>query len=391
MASTTLHKPRPLRTPAHRPPTALLSDRRLLARASLALLLANVRYWHSVAPIVRAELRRWRQHALAIDEPDLRALALAKLNAEGFHAEAAAMLATVAPRSQRRDVVVAIVALEILFDYLDGLTERPSPDPLADGLARFQAYTDAIALPAHAQARPHDDGYLAALSGRARTALARLPAAGAITQVALASTALAAEAQVRMHAVPRLGLDQLESWATSAAGGLDPQWREFLAAAASSVLGVHALIAAAADPRTTPQDAAEIAGAYTSTCTLLTLLDGLVDHDQDTLPAEQPRPGYIDLYSHADELSDTLTGTARRAVTQARVLPNASHHVMTLAGVVAYYTSAPGARGELAAPIVSRLQRQLAPLIYPALATMRAWRLAKRIRNRRTPDLGGLT
>jgi hypothetical protein len=65
---------------------------------------------------------------------------------------------------------------------------------------------------------------------------------------------------------------------------------------------------------------------------------------------------------------------------------------MTLVGVVAYYTSDPGARGELAAPIVERLQRQLTPLISPTLALMRGWRLAKRMRtgNRRASRSGGL-
>ena len=38
---------------------------------------------------------------------------------------------------------------------------------------------------------------------------------------------------------------------------------------------------------------------------------------------------------------------------------------MMLVGVVAYYTSDPGARSELAAPIVERLQAELAPLIFP--------------------------
>jgi len=63
-----------------------------------------------------------------------------------------------------------------------------------------------------------------------------------------------------------------------------------------------------------------------------------------------------------------------------------------LIGVVAYYTSAPGARGELAAPIVKRLQAELQPLVSPTLALMRAWRLAKRMRagNRRAPSSRGL-
>ena len=51
---------------------------------------------------------------------------------------------------------------------------------------------------------------------------------------------------------------------------------------------------------------------------------------------------------------------------------------MLLIGVVAYYSSAPGAESELARPVIARLRRELAPLIAPTLAVMRAWRGARR-------------
>jgi tetraprenyl-beta-curcumene synthase len=365
-----------------------LGDRRLVARAGLALVLANVRYWRTVAPIVRGQLRHWEQRAGAIDDPELRALALEKLRDESFHAEAAAMLATLAPREHRRDVVEAIVALELLFDYLDGLTELPTADPLGDRALLFNAYRDALAPHppgAGELADRHDGDYLQGLSDTVSDRLQRLPAACAIAPLALENAALGAQTQVRMHTVAELGVGQLEDWARSAADGTGLPWRELLAAAASSVLVIHALIAAAADPGTTGVQAAEIETAYLSTCVLLTLLDGLVDHDEDTRAANASGAaaglGYLGLYEdRREELSQTLTGAARRAAMQARALPNGPHHLMVLVGVVAYYTSAPGANSELAAPIVKPLQRQLAPLIFPTLALMRAWRLAKRVR-----------
>ena len=42
------------------------------------------------------------------------------------------MLATFAPRAARAQVVEAIVASQLLFDLLDGLTERPSADPMGE-------------------------------------------------------------------------------------------------------------------------------------------------------------------------------------------------------------------------------------------------------------------
>jgi tetraprenyl-beta-curcumene synthase len=356
-----------------------------VARAALALGLANLRYWTSVAPVARGELRRWERRAQAIEDRELRALALEKLRGEGFHAEAAAMMATLAPRPHRADAVRAIVALELLFDYLDGLTERPSADPLGDGARLFAAYTDALS----GGSETNDGSYLWALSDAAGEALRRLPAASAIAEVALASARRSAQAQTRMHAAGQLGAEQVERWARGEADGTGLTWRELLAGAASSVLAVHALIAAAADPDTTRAQAGEIERGYLQTCVLLTLLDGLVDHEEDRADRREER-GYIDLYEDRDELARTLTDATRRAAGQVRALPNGPHHAMTLVGVVAYYTSAPGARGRLARPIVTPLQRQLAPLIFPALWLMRTWRLAKHASNRRTRRSGGL-
>ena len=368
------------------PGGSALGDRRMVARAGLALMSANFRYWTSVAPIVRSELRRWETVARAIEDQELRGLALGKLGEEGFHAEAAAMLATLAPRAHRRDATEAIIALELLFDYLDGLTERPHADPLAEGERLFAAYTD-VFDPDGTRARVRGgDEYLRALSGAARAAFARLPAASPVAAAAQTSARRGAQAQTRMHAAGQLGTAQVEDWAKAETDGTGLAWRDLLAGAASSVLTAHALIAAAADPETTPEQAAAIESAYLSTCVLLTLLDGLVDHEQD---ARNGGTGYIGLYRDREELSQALAGAVERAAGQARTLRDGPHHAMTMVGVVAYYASAPGARREPAKAICRRLRRQLEPLASPTLMIMRAWRLARRRRERRQPATDG--
>src|ERR1700683_4984651 len=108
-------------------------DRRLMIHAGVALMRATARYWLITAPLVRTQLRHWAGCAHAIGDPALRSLALQKLDQERFNAEVAAMLATLAPRSSRADAVQAIVALEVLYDYLDGLTELPAREALRAG------------------------------------------------------------------------------------------------------------------------------------------------------------------------------------------------------------------------------------------------------------------
>jgi tetraprenyl-beta-curcumene synthase len=355
-------------------------------RAGLALAVANKRYWPTVAPLVRAELRRWRRRAQAIADPDLRALALERLREVGFNSEVAATLATLAPRVHRAATVRAMVALELLYDYLDGLTELPAREPLRDGRQLLRALTDAVtqSVPPrqdYYRYRPgcDDGGYVDELVHTVRTALAQLPAAAAIGEAAQGSAARCAEAQVRAHAAARLGSGQAEAWARREAAGTPFHWRELLAGAASSVIVLDALIAAAADERTTRCEAAQIAAAYLSICALATMLDSVVDYEGDER-AGRLGVGYMRYYADRELLARELNSSARHAASRAGSLKDGAHHLMTMVGVVAYYTSEPGANGSFARPLVRNLHREFQPLITPTLAILRIWRLLKRVR-----------
>ncbi len=355
------------------------------ARVMLALASTNLRYWTSVAPLVGKELRRWREQAERIGAPRARELALRNLREEGFTAQAAAMLATLAPRAQRRQATEAIVALEVMYDYLDGLTEQPSGDSIEDGERRFGAYMHAFdeQTPPGGEHETRggevEDPYLDALADTVKSALAGLPAIAAVRDASRAAAARSAQAQVRMHAAAGAGNGELRQWAEQAARASGLGWRELLAAGASSVIALHALIAAAADPRTTPAEAAAIDAAYRSISALSTILDSLIDEQHDIASGEA---SFIGLYASEEELTRELTRIAREALTQARALRNAPQHLMMLAGVVGYFTSNPRASSARAAPITAELHRQLEPSMTPTLAVMRTWRRAKSIRAR---------
>ena len=146
--------------------------------AAAALVLAYLRYWLTVAPRVRRALRHWHQLAESISDPVLRAQAAGKLHEERANTEAIATLCTLAPRRYRATVLHAVVALQVMYDYLDAVTEHPVTDPLRDGHQLFRAFVVAL-TPGEAPVdyyrhHPHrdDSGYLDALVRCARDSIA---------------------------------------------------------------------------------------------------------------------------------------------------------------------------------------------------------------------------
>jgi tetraprenyl-beta-curcumene synthase len=350
--------------------------------AGVALLLANARYWSTVAPAVRREIAHWRRRAAAIEDPDLRRLALEKLQGESFNAEAAAMLATLAPGKTRGAAVRAIVALEILYDYLDGLTETPAGHAPQDGERLMRALTDAVEPyepraasygPAIADSRGR--GYLEQLVDTSRAALGMLPGLPAVAAQLHRSAARGAAAQLHLHRASAHGTAELERWARLRSTESPLEWREFVAGAACSVLAIHALVAAAADPRSTPAQAAALDRTYLPIAALPTMLDSVIDRPRDR---HFGGIGLLVLYP------DSTIPPARLAEVVALSLElspgrRRSHHVMILVGVVAYYASAPGAGDAHARAAVEAACQPLSPLLEPTLRLMRLWRVIRRL------------
>jgi hypothetical protein len=141
---------------------------------------------------------------------------------------------------------------------------------------------------------------------------------------------------------------------------------------------LHALITATGDPHTSQEQAFAVDELYLSVCAVTTLLDGLVDYEQDM--QNMGHPGYVRYYEDHDALAQGLRSVIHRAASIGRDIPNGAYHLMTLVGVVAYYLSAPSASSEYARDVTEQIRRELKPLITPPLAVMRAWRIAKRAR-----------
>jgi len=326
----------------------------------VALLKGLSIYWLVIYPRTREELRRWSRRAAAIEDPELRRQALAKLRSERMVLEGAAAFALLAEPRHRVPVIRACVTFEILYELTDVLGEQPVADPVAHNEALNRALLSAVEpmTPHEAHLRAidkHDPDYLHELIDACRAALMRLPAHTAILPTLQRLAGLAAETQTRNHAGLRERHCSLARWAASHGVG-DATWWE-LAAATSSPLGIFALFAAASDPTLAAEEVAAIDAAYFPWIgALVWLLESLVDHLED---ADGDNLNYFAQYASHEEAARRLVLLAERAGTAATELPNGATHSLLLAGGVGLYLSTREASHPAVRDAVDALRRSI--------------------------------
>jgi tetraprenyl-beta-curcumene synthase len=331
-------------------------------------------YLGRVVPLVRREIGLWRGAAEAIPDPLLRAHALAVLGEKALNVEATAVFATLTPRSTRATAIRAMAALEIAVDFLDGLGSQPSPDPLRDGLQLHRALSAALTPGAAPQdwyrfhPQRDDGGYLDRLVTACQESVASLPSHRAVLPLAQRAAGRCGEGQSYRHAAEHGDAAPLRAWASRQEPLGIYRWWEVAAGAGSSV-AAHALIAAAADPRSTAAEAGLIDAAYFPSIGALTvLLDDLIDRDED---ASAGAHNYLAYYADSEDAAnrlDLIAGEGRSAIAQLR---HPHRHAAILAGVAGFYLSAREAKTPYARPIRDRLLRSTGPAVRPIVASMR--------------------
>jgi tetraprenyl-beta-curcumene synthase len=301
------------------------------AREIVAAAGALFAYVTTVLPRVRRELRR-----------------LGPLPEEkAKNAEAVAVFATLAPRRRRGAVVRAIVALQVAIDLRDELEESgEGTDPERLGL----------------------------LESRWRQEVARLPAYGAVRPRLDRAIEHCEQGQRQTHRAAAEGPVSLQAWAEGLPHSSEYRWWE-VAAGASSSVAAHALIAAAARPDTSPDEAEAIDAAYNPPIGALTvLLDDLVDLEQDRDAGEH---NYVGYYAGAAEAADRLSLIANRGRRSIEPLRRGRRHEAILAGVAAFYLGDRRAETRFAWPT----RKQLPAALGPGASLLTAFmRLEKRTR-----------
>lgn len=327
---------------------------------------AFVRYRRAVLPLVRREMQGWRADAASIPDPILRGHALGALTDKAANVEATAVMAVLAPRRSRRRVIRASTALQVAVDYLDSLGEEPGPDPLRAGLDLHGALAAALEpgggpgswYANHPQSE--DGGYLERLIATCRDSAARLPSAEAVLPPARRAAVRCGEGQAHTHATAVGSTRPLRGWATELAAPSGYEWWE-VAAGASSSVAAHALLALAGSPGTTDAQAEKVDAAYFPSIGALTvLLDDLVDREDDSATGQHNYLRYYPSDAVAAERLEAIVADARESIAH---LPRSSLHRAIVAGILAFYLSAPDAAGNGAGAVRERLLASSGPVV----------------------------
>jgi tetraprenyl-beta-curcumene synthase len=345
---------------------------------------AASRYWLTVFPRARWGLRHWRDRAGQIPDPTLRQLALDSLRESG-NIEGAAAFAAFAPRAHRGAVVRALVAFQAAYNYADLLSEQSHEQSheetvVANGRRLHQALLMALDLSASQPdyyahyPQCEDGGYLRAMVDACRAALSTLPSYAAVAE----SAHRAAERIVVFQSL-NVGKAQgdheaFARWARreTATSGTDLEWWETAAAAGSS-LGVHVLIAAAADGALERAKIVALDDAYFPWIGALhSLLDNLIDRQEDARTNQHSLVGY---YASSERAAARLQMLAVEAMDRARALPRGSRHAIIVAAMVGNYLSTPEAKAPDVRAISQNVLEAIGDLASPTLLVFRLRRL----------------
>ncbi len=331
-----------------------------------------------VIPRVSSEVDAWRRCALTIPDAPIRHDALSALSTKRFNPEGAALFA-VLPRRYDTSLVRLLVAFQVLLDFLDSVSERRVLRPVANGDQLHRALVEALqpGAPISDYYRYHpwqdDGGYLRALVSTCRECCAMLPSYACVQPLVVRGARRCGVQGLNHDPDPLRREARLERWARAEfAGESELSWWE-LTAAASSTLGIHALLAHAADPALAERDVREVDAAYMPwVCAASTMLDSYVDEAIDIVDDGH---SYVAHYASPSNAARRICGLVRRSMCEARGLRGGARHTLIVAGMASMYLSADEARTPTMRATTDKFIEAGGSLTRVLLPILRLWRI----------------
>jgi tetraprenyl-beta-curcumene synthase len=351
----------------------ILSEMSESLRDASALCSTIARYWLTIRPRANRELKSLRYRVQRIPDPILRRQASFVLSEESWTIEGAAFFATLVPPEHLSTAVRLMVGVQALYTYIDGLGEEPSPDRFRDSTQLQLALMDVLDPSASStpyylhHGRDNDGGFLDDLIADCQESFRALPSTPAVMPGARRMAARYRECQSHTHAAIGGGFEGLKAWSLEQEVEGPYAWQE-VAAGANNTISIHALFAAAGDPRTTPEEAKQIEDVYFAVCALASLLDSLIDYRRDLSTGNFSS---IAGYETNRAAAERLGALACKADDGVRSLHHGRRHAAILCSIVAAYLSAPEARSGYALPVTTHIIESLGPMASIALPLMR--------------------
>lgn len=328
---------------------------------------------------VSREVRVWRARALMIPDAPIREDALESIERKRENADGAALF-SILPRRRDHNLLRLLVAYQMIWDFLDSVSERGACEGTANGHQLHKALVEALdpSLPISDYYRFHpwhdDGGYLRKLVETCRGCCAKLPSYGRVRPLVVRE-AQRAQVQAINHDLDPAARDgALERWvADEFAGERRLSWFE-LSSAASASLAVHAFLALAAQPACTEEDVQRACEAYFPWISgAATMLDSYVDQEEDELEGNHRYVAHYESSAWARERLGTLVA---RSVTEARRLRDGHRHALIAGCMIAMYLSKESARTPALREGTVGFARAGGSLTRLLLPILRLWRIA---------------
>ncbi len=327
-------------------------------------------------PGVAHDVHAWKARALTIPDAALREDALELFASTRANADGAALFSILAGRRNRR-LLRLLVAYEFMADFLDSVDERCAALAIPIGSQLHLTMVDALDVGRSVCDRYshhwQDNGYLHALVGTCRENVASLPSYRRVCSLAIRVATLA-QVQCFNHELDPARRDvALQRWAAREFPGESGlSWFE-LTGAASAWLGVHALLALAAEPRVSERDGKEIYDSYRWISLAGTMLDSLGDLSEDLARGVH---SYIAHYPSQEIATQRVRELLRESTRGARTLRNPHRHSVIVACMMAMYLSKDSARTPQMRATTTNLIRAGGPLPRLLVPVLRLWRIA---------------
>jgi len=356
---------------------------------------------------VSVEVARWRELALAIPDPGLRADALAALTRKRGNIDGAALFWTL-PDARDRDLLELLVAYEVLADYLDCVSERGASRGAENGRQLHLALIEALDPRSDISDyyRCHfggeDGGYARALVERCRAGCERLPSYERMRPHLLRAAGLSEVLGLNHEPDPGRRDRALREWAARETargdrtapqtaygdrdarepshahdrGGREPAWFE-RTAGASAWLTTLAMLALAAEPARTALARERAQRTYEAYLHWIApagaMLDSFGDIAEDRASGDH---SYISHYPSIDVAVQRVGELVRRSRAEARALPGGRRHEVLAACMTAFYLSKDSVRAPELSEGARELSRAGGPLVGLLVPVMRIWRTA---------------